>query len=322
MKKYDDQRQKWEYIGHRLMESSDLQVLCGLTRKTTGAEKPFVAHLHDHELKGLITFVFERMREIDKQAELGAHLQAPDIPYEYRDRRQEYLRLQMPKSERYRFSELYDAEFINDLDEGFDTLQGVFITLSRALSYLFEEIRYRHGKPETAFMNALHRKYPEYASIIEKLTAVKPNVESVDIHHDTIKLNLKPEQLADLIGCLEVFFNPADSASLNSLLQGQSVSQKLVFTGNQNQLVEVFRRLAYNGFLHESRTTLRDWLCGHFAYRSKTGIADLSLNSVWDILSKAKGEPTGRSRICKFAWLPYRTQAALRRNNRGVTGEW
>ena len=322
MKKYDDQRQKWEYIGHRLMESSDLQVLCGLTRKTTGAEKPFVAHLHDHELKGLITFVLERMREIDKQAELGAHLQSPEIPYEYRDRRQEYLRLQVPKNEQHRSSELYNAEFINDFDEGFDTFQGVFITLSRALSYLFEELAYRYGKPETAFMNALHRNYPEYSDIIEGLMAGEEKEHPANNFPSRIKLNLKHEQLADLVDCLEVFFNPADSASLNALLQGESVSQKLVFTGNQNQLVEVFRRLAYNGFLHESRTTLRDWLCGHFAYRSKTGIADLSRNSVWDILSKAKGEPTGRSRICTFAWLPYRTQAALRRNNRGVTGEW
>jgi hypothetical protein len=130
----------------------------------------------------------------------------------------------------------------------------------------------------------------------------------------TIKLNLTDAQLAELLGCLEVFFDPADRAALKALLRGQSVSQKLVFKGNQNQLVEVFRRLAYNGFLHESRTTLRDWLCGHFAYRSKTGIADLSRNSVWDILSKAKGEPTGRSRICSLDWLHYKTQATLKRN--------
>lgn len=313
MKKHEDQREKWEYIGHRLMESSDLQMLCGVTRKTAGAEKPFVACLHDHELKGMITFVLERMREIDKRAESTARREESEIPYEYRDRRQEFLRLQVPKGESYRSSELYNAEFINDLDEGFDTLQGVFVTLSRALSYLFDELRYRHGKPERSFMNALLRNYPEYSGNIEGMMGGKSNVEFAAGHRDAIKLNLTAEQLAELLGCLEVFFDPTDRVALKALLRGKSVSQKLVFNGNQNQLVEVFRRLSYNGLLHESWTTLREWLFGHFAYRSKTGIADLSRNSVWDILSKAKGEPTGRSRICTFDWLPYKTQAALTR---------
>jgi hypothetical protein len=321
MKRHDDQRQKWEYIGHRLMESSDLLVLCGVTRKTSGAEKPFTAFLHDYELKGMITFVLERMMEIDRRAESGAHLQAPDIPHEYRHRRQEYLRLQVPKSDRHRSSELYNAEFINDLDEGIDTLQGVFVTLSRALSYLFEELRYRHGIIDASFLQALHRNYSEYAGNIEGLMVGKQMVESAAGHRDAIKLNLKAEQLAELLGCLDVFFDPADRAALKALLQGQSVSKKLVFNGNQNQLVEVFRRLSYNGFLHESWTALRDWLFRHFAYRYKMGIADLSQNSVWDILSKAKGEPAGKSRICNVEWLPYKTQAALKRSNREATGE-
>ncbi|AOS84383.1 hypothetical protein BIU88_09720 [Chlorobaculum limnaeum] len=313
MKKHEDQREKWEFIGHRLMESSDLQMLCGVTRKTAGAEKPFVACLHDHELKGMITFVLERMREIDKRAESAA-ARVREIPYEYRDRQQEYLRLQVPKGESYRSSELYNADFINDLDEGFNTLQGVFVTLTRALSYLFEELGYRHGIIDASFMQALHRNYPEYAGIIGGLMGEKPNVESTGAHRDAIKLTLTADQFAELLSCLEVFFDPADRAALKTLLQGQTVSQKLVFNGNQNQLVEVFRRLSYNGLLHESWTSLREWLFGHFAYRSKTGVANLSKNSVWDILSKAKGEPAGRSRICSFDWLPYSTQAGLRKS--------
>lgn len=269
MKKHDDQRQKWEYIGHRLMESSDLLVLCGVTRKTSGGEKPFVAYLHDYELKGMITFTLERLREIDRQAESVAHLQTPDIPYEYRDRRREYLRLQVPKSARHRSSELYNAEFINDLDEGFDTLQGVFVTLRRELSYLFEELHYRHGIIDASFMQALHRNYPEYAGIIAGLMGEMPNVDSTGAHRDAIKLTLTADQLAELLSCLEVFFDPADRAALKALLQGQIVSQKLVFNGNQNRLVELFRRLSYNGFLHESWTVIREWLCGHFSYRSK-----------------------------------------------------
>jgi len=188
----------------------------------------------------MITFVLERMREIDSRAESTARREESEIPYEYRDRRQEFQRLQVPKGERYRSSELYNAEFINDLDEGFDTLQGVFVTLSRALSYLFEELRYRHGKPERSFMNALLRNYPEYAGKIEGMMGGKSNVESADVHRDAIKLKLTDKQLAELLGCLEVFFDPDDRAALKAFLRGQSVSQKLVFNGNQTGLSRCF----------------------------------------------------------------------------------
>ncbi|NTW88404.1 MAG: hypothetical protein HGB26_04600 [Desulfobulbaceae bacterium] len=314
MKKTDNQRLKWEYIGHRLMQSSDLQVLCGVTRSTTEAEKPFVSCLRDHELKGMITFALERMREIDKCAELHPQQHSIDIPYEYRDRRQEYLRLQIPKSERYLSSELYNAEFINDFDEGYDTLQGVQVTLIRAFSYLFEELLYRNGSIAPPFIHALQRNYPEYVGIIEQMMAERKREEISSNHSTSIKLNLSKEQLEDLVGCLEVFFDPSDRSPLKALFQGHPVDRKLVFNGNQNRLVEVFRRLSYNGFLLETWTSIRDWFCCHFAYRSKTGITDLSMNSVWDILSKAKGEPTSKSRICMLEWLPYKTQAALKRN--------
>jgi hypothetical protein len=314
MKKHDDEQQKWEYIGHRLMQSSDLQVLCGVTRTSAGAEKPFVSSLTDHELEAMITFVLEHMREVDKLAQTNAPQAAPEIPYEYRDRHQEYLRLQVPKSERYRSSELYNAEFINDLDEGYDTLHGVFITLTRALSYLLEELHFRHGSIDPALTQALRQVFPEYEEILTHPQVNRKNERTTAGHLSSIKLHLTPERHTELLSCLEVFFNPSDRPALKDLLQGHPVDHKLVFNGNQNRLVEVFRRLSYNGFLHESWTSLRDWLCEYFSYRSKTGRADLSKNSVWDILSKAKGEPTGKSRICSLDWLPYKTQALLRRN--------
>jgi hypothetical protein len=253
------------------------------------------------------------MREVDELAQAAAQQNASEIPYDYRDRQQEYLRLQVPKSERYRSSELYNAEFINDFDEGYDTLQGVFITLNRALSYLFEELRYRHVSIDTAFMQALRQAFSEYAEVIGQSEVNRELPHASTAPQSSIKLNLTPERLADLLGCLEVFFDPFDRPALKALFQGYPVDHKLVFNGNQNRVVEVFRRLSYNGFLHESWTTLRVWLCEHFAYRSKAGIANLSQNSVWDILSKAKGEPIAKKRICKFEWLPYKTQNYLKR---------
>jgi hypothetical protein len=314
MTKHEEEQQKWEYIGHRLMQSSDLQVLCGVTRTSPGAEKPFVASLADHELEAMVIFVLERMREVDELAQAAAQQNPPEVPYEYRDRRQEYLRLQVPKSDRYRSSELYNAEFINDLDEGFDTLQGVHVTLKRALSYLIEELQYRHYAINPAFMQALRQTFPEYACTIGQLIAGEKKDGALPTAPSTIKITLTPEQLADLSGCLNIFFEPSDRPALKELLQGRPVDRKLVFNGNQNRLVEVFRRLSYNGCLHETSTTLRDWLCMHFSYRAKGGIADLSQNSVWDILSKAKGEPTSKSRICCLDWLPFKTQASLKKN--------
>ncbi|NTV02991.1 MAG: hypothetical protein HGB04_09475 [Chlorobiaceae bacterium] len=315
MTTHDDEQQKWEYIGHRLMQSSDLQVLCGVTRTSPGAEKPFVSSLSDHELEEMVTFVFGRIRDVDKLAQANVQKSAPEIPYEYRDRRQEYLRLQVPKIDHYRSSELYNAEFINDLDEGYDTLQGVYVTLKRALSYLFEELHYRHGSIGPAFMQSLRQTFPECADVIDQTEVIRKQESASAGHPSSIKLNLTPERLADLLGCLEVFFDPSDRPALKALFQGHPVDHKLIFNGNQNRLVEVFRRLSYNGLLHESWTMIREWLCGHFTYRSKTGVADLSRNSVWDILSKAKGEPTGKSRICKFVWLPYKTRIALIRTS-------
>ena len=314
MTKHEDEHKKWEYIGHRLMQSSDLQVLCGVTRTSPGAEKPFVSSLTDHELEAMITFVLECMREVDELAQTAAQQNPPEVPYEYRDRRQEYLRLQVPKSDRYRSSELYNAEFINDLDEGYDTLQGVYVTLKRALSYLFEEMHYRHGRIDSVFMQSLQQTFPEYVEVIDQPEVNRQQEKTSSNHQSSIKLNLTPERLADLLGSLEVFFDPPDRPALKALLQGHPVDHKLVFNGNQNRLVEVFRRLSYNSFLHESWTFLRDWLCGNFSYRSKTGKAALSQNSVWDILSKAKGEPTSKSRICYLDWLPFKTQASLKKN--------
>ena len=87
-------------------------------------------------------------------------------------------------------------------------------------------------------------------------------------------------------------------------------SSKITFQSNQNRLVEVFRHL--NGFLFETSTGIRNWLCSNFMYRSRAGIKKLNPHSVWDILSKAKGESSPKSRICKIEWLEYKTLTVLK----------
>ncbi|WP_041702177.1 hypothetical protein [Prosthecochloris aestuarii] len=142
---------KWENIGHQLIHTSDLFLLCEQDRNDPEAELPFISVLLPHELYGMITFILKRMREIDAQANMLLQ-QFQDhrglVPLQYRGREQQYFRMRIPKTRYHRSSKLYNAEFVNDTDDGFDSCQGVYVTLERALSYLFEELRYRHGKPE------------------------------------------------------------------------------------------------------------------------------------------------------------------------------
>ena len=312
---------KWEYIGHRLVRSCDLFELCDIDRSDADAEQPFVTCLKDHELYGMITFILERMNEVDAGAhqlwqEKGGE-RAP-VPLDYRDRELEYFRLQIEKTDQYRSSELYNAEFIDEQAEGHETLQGVFVTLTRALHYLFDEIRSRYGRADKTFLGKIKNRYPEYAELLNvaqqrsRLNGrSKRSYQQVENTH-VLRILLDQDQFDELYRELCKFFDAGDHSDLKRLLQEGSIDRKITFLSNQNQLVEVFRRLKYNGFLFETSTGIREWLCSNFIYKSKAGMKKINPYSVWDILSKAKGEPSPKSRICKFEWLEYKTPASFK----------
>lgn len=311
---------KWEYIGHRLMQSCDLFQLCEIDRTDADVEQPFVTCLKDHELYGMITFILERMNEVDAVArqlwqEKGGE-QAP-VPLDYRDREIEYFRLQIEKTDKYRSSELYNAEFIDEQAEGHETLQGVFVTLTRALHYLFDEIRSRYGRADKTFLGKIKNRYPEYTELLNAAQQgclfngrSKRKYQPVE-NTPVLRIHLNQVQFDELYRELCKFFDAGDHSDLKRLLQGGSIDRKITFLSNQNRLVEVFRRLKYNGFLFETSTGIRNWLCHNFVYLSKTGVCKLNPHSVWDILSKSKGEPSPKSRICKFEWLPYKTSPII-----------
>ena len=320
-KNVHEHESKWEYIGHRLMQSCDLFQLCEIDRSDAGAEQPFVSCLNDHELYGMITFILERMKEVDVVAhqlwqEKGGE-QAP-VPLDYRDRELEYFRLQIEKTDQYRFSELYNAEFIDEQAEGNETLQGVFVTLTRALHYLFGEIRSRYGRADKSFLGKIKNRYPEYAELLHaaqqgwRLNGRSRRTYQLVEDVPVLRIHLNKEQFDELYGELCKFFDADEHEELKRLLRGESINRKLTFLSNQNRLVEVFRRLKYNVFLFESSTGIRNWLCNNFLYLSKTGVRKLNRHSVWDILSKAKGESSPKSRICRFEWLEYKTPAVTK----------
>ena len=314
---------KWEYIGHHIVRSSDLFLLCEQDRNDPESEPPFIARLFPCELYGMITFVLKRMREVD--AEAGKLFQKAQsghefIPLEYRGREMQHFRMLIGKTAEQKVSELYNAEFINDTDEGYETYQGVFVTLERALGFLFQEIGFRVGAPPEKFSERILKLYPDYEPLIQR------NIEAARLSRcqqtrlksvvsptaPVLNIRLSDEIWSALFHELARFFSTEDHEPLMQLLLEGTSERKLFFKANQNRLVEVFRRLKYNGFLFETSTGIRDWLCNNFLYLSKTGARNLNPHSVWDILSKAKGEPSPKSRICKFEWLQYKTPAVIK----------
>lgn len=108
---------------------------------------------------------------------------------------------------------------------------------------------------------------------------------------------------------------PNKEAELLKALQGEQLSELLLFPHNQNKFVEVFRRLKYNGFLLNTDTETRNWICTTFQFVKKgfTEPQPFNESSVWDNLNKGKGEPTKKERICITEWLPYKSPLQLTR---------
>jgi hypothetical protein len=108
---------------------------------------------------------------------------------------------------------------------------------------------------------------------------------------------------------------PNKEAELLKALQGEQLGEILLFPHNQNKFVEVFRRLKYNGFLLNTDTETKNWICTTFQFVKK-GFAEpqpFNESSVWDNLNKGKGEPTKKERICITDWLPYKSPLQLTR---------
>jgi hypothetical protein len=111
---------------------------------------------------------------------------------------------------------------------------------------------------------------------------------------------------------------PNKEAEFLKALQGEQLSELLLFPHNQNKFVEVFRRLKYNGFLLNTDTETKNWICTTFQFVKK-GFADpqpFNESSVWDNLNKGKGEPTKKERICITEWLPYKSPLQLTRETK------
>ncbi len=186
-------------------------------------------------------------------------------------------------------------------------------------------------------------KQPEYVGLFQEwfndekefINEIAPLIRTLP--YENIKSKSSPSsENKDLVICLISFtseeilknvfellkgYFPANENNLKTALEGQQLEEPIVFPYSQNKLVEVFRRLKYNGYIPNKTSEVRDWLCANFHFRFKRGqideIRSLNPDSVWDILSKGRGEPTKRERICfeNVGWLPYKSPLQLSRES-------
>jgi len=128
-------------------------------------------------------------------------------------------------------------------------------------------------------------------------------------------ITFKNSEIIDKIHSELKGYFPNKEAELLKALQGEQLSEILLFPHNQNKFVEVFRRIKYNGFLLNNDTETKNWICTTFQFVKKRFAKPqpFNQNSVWDNLNKGKGEPTKKERICITEWLPYKSPLQLTR---------
>lgn len=208
--------------------------------------------------------------------------------------------------------ELYLKTGYNEkMNQGWEYVTRAYPTIIN--HEIIEEFGYYSGIVNEVF--ELERKHPKLFSYFdsdedsnysqkEKREKPKPNGKLIIFKNSEIIDKIHYE--------LKGYF-PNKEAELLKALQGEQLSEILLFPHNQNKFVEVFRRLKYNGFLLNADTETKNWICKNFQFVKK-GFAEpqpFNESSVWDNLNKGKGEPTKKERICNTEWLPYKSPSQL-----------
>jgi len=197
----------------------------------------------------------------------------------------------------------------------FDT-KGEFIK-----DALFRELQMVYAYPNANLNEFIDNGIKQLATIakIEFLKELKSETPTpIEKHNNKLKSKKisfnKDETIEKLHSELKGYF-PNKEAELLKVLQGDKITELLLFPHNQNKFVEVIRRLKYNGFLLNNDTEIKNWICSTFNFKKK-GFSQpqpFNENTVWDTINKGKGEPTKKERICIADWLPYKSTLQLSR---------
>lgn len=216
--------------------------------------------------------------------------------------------------------------FFDDLDELLKELFDYFKEAEHNEFETFETkaIQVNDISEAVKLMQLGHKKFTLPNSFLNPSTIQQqPNIEPLP-PQPIVKQ--KPERHGKLISFknsetiekihseLKGYF-PNKEAELLKALQGEKLNEFLLFPHNQNKFVEVFRRLKYNGFLLNTDTETKNWICTTFQFVKKGFVEPQPFNesSVWDNLNKGKGEPSKKERICITEWLPYKNPLQLTR---------
>jgi len=163
------------------------------------------------------------------------------------------------------------------------------------------------------YFNGFERSIDEVTSIVKALPPQPIAKQKPELNGKLITFK-NSETIEKIHAELKGYF-PNKEAELLKALQGEQLTEKLLFPHNQNKFVEVFRRLKYNGFLLNTDTETKNWICTTFQFikRGVTEPQPFNENSVWNNLNKGKGEPTKKERIFIVDWLPYKSTLQLER---------
>ncbi|MBK7965974.1 MAG: hypothetical protein IPK10_12290 [Bacteroidetes bacterium] len=222
----------------------------------------------------------------------------------------------------YKIFERVYPSFTRAKDGNITVTKGDFHN-KKLKQYITKELFYEAGYEGGEFFKAweLILKSPLlFKSFFDEITtlrkALTPQTDTKRKPKSNVKLiTFKNSETIEKIHTELKGFFPKKEDELLKALQGEELTEILLFPHNQNKFVEVFRRLKYNGFLLNTDTETKNWICSTFQF-IKNGFTEpqpFNERSVWDNLNKGKGEPTRKERICITDWLQYKSLSQLRR---------
>ncbi len=161
-----------------------------------------------------------------------------------------------------------------------------------------EEQRGAKSKQNTQ-SNGEYSNEPDLPELPVKLI-IFDSLETINLVHDELKR-----------------YFPSKESELMKALNGERLAEKILFPHRGNMLIEVFRRLIYNGRLINNLTEVRNWICLNFTYRYKKGdiekVASFKESTVYDVLKGKPGtEPSKHKRLLSnLEWLPHKSKNQL-----------
>ena len=138
-------------------------------------------------------------------------------------------------------------------------------------------------------------------NLIEQVSLISDSSKAITLNKKNYSKNLKkikPEILIFVSAIKNELFNglkqyfPGKDDELKKLLNAETISEKLVWPLNQNQLADLFLRLSYNGFINNNKTEIKIWLVKNFTLTDR----ELNSSTIYDTL-KRKFEIKKQNRI-------------------------